>query len=51
MRAMPNDAEPHAPAVTLVHVAFDDERIARLMQLYLHEWSATFPDRVRIGVP
>lgn len=49
MRAMPNDAEPRAPTVTLVHVAFDDERIARLMQLYLHEWSATFPDRVRIG--
>jgi predicted acetyltransferase len=49
MRAMPNDAEPHAPPVTLVHVAFDDKRVARLMQLYLHEWSAVFPDRVRIG--
>ncbi len=35
--------------VTLVPVARDDVRLARLMQLYLHEWSAIFPDRVRIG--
>lgn len=35
--------------VTLVPVARDDARLARLMQLYLHEWSAIFPDRVRIG--
>lgn len=35
--------------VTLVPVPRDDLRFARLMQLYLHEWSGIFPDRVRIG--
>ncbi len=37
------------PTISLVPVALDDARFARLMQLYLHEWSAILPDKVQIG--
>ena len=37
------------PVISLVGVAMDDARVARLLQLYLHEWSGIFPERVRVG--
>jgi predicted acetyltransferase len=37
------------PTISLVPVPHDDARIARLMQLYVHEWSAILPDKVQIG--
>lgn len=33
----------------VVPVSSDDPRLSRLLQLYLHEWSAKLPARVRIG--
>ncbi|MGO8995894.1 MAG: GNAT family N-acetyltransferase [Polyangiaceae bacterium] len=38
-----------ASRITVTWVEPDDVRLGRLMQLYLHEWSAILPHRVRIG--